>query len=91
MMPAKSVKWHAHRDWAGWSFGWYPTEEDPRCLTLQHIRWHCFNLDVDLSDRHEWRVQIITRRNSLEEAQRKHQGLGPTPRVSVRNYAKVVA
>lgn len=80
------MKWHGQRDWAGWSFGWYPTKDDPRCLTLQHIRWYRFNLDVCLSKRHDWRLSLVTKRNSLEEAQRRHDGLGPEPRISIETY-----
>jgi hypothetical protein len=72
------MKWSAHRDWAGWSFGWYPTHDDDRQLTLQKINWFCINLDIG-----ETRVSLTYRRNSMEEAYRRARGLPPKPRLMI--------
>ena len=77
------MKWHAHRDWAGWSFGWYPTEDDHRMLTLQKINWYCINLDIGAT-----RVQLTYKRNPMVEADRRYRGLRPTPLLTIKRCCK---
>jgi hypothetical protein len=73
------MKWHAHRDWAGWSFGWYPTRPGQVTFWLQKINWYCIKLAV-------WSVTVrfTYKRNPLEEAYRRHDGLPPTPRLMIK-------
>lgn len=50
-------RWQGHWDWAGWSLGYYPTNEDPRSVVLQNIKWYCSNFDVCWSTSQDWRIQ----------------------------------
>jgi hypothetical protein len=50
------AKFVRFRDTCSWHIGWYPTEDDWRQFSMQHIYGWCWNVDVMLSAKHDWRI-----------------------------------
>ena len=56
-MNLKRGRWSLFRDGAGWSFGYYPTNDSPRTFTVQNIRDYCTNVDVCWRPSQDWRLK----------------------------------
>jgi hypothetical protein len=72
-MRGCGVKWSAHRDWAGFNFGLYPTTDDHRQASVLYIAGWTFCIDLATRRRFDWRIQLWRSRDYRAHAKREEQ------------------